>query len=59
LCCCEEMAILSRQHNDANVIAFGARLINEETAIKCLDIFLTTEFEGGRHEQRVDKLGRK
>ena len=59
LCCCEEMAILSRQHNDANVIAFGARLINEETAIKCLNIFLTTEFEGGRHEQRVEKLGRK
>jgi len=59
LCCSEEMAALARQHNNANVIAFGARLTTKEMAFKCLDIFLTTEFEGGRHEQRVEKLGRK
>lgn len=59
LCCCEEMAILARQHNDANVIAFGARLIDEEQAIKSLELFLSTKFEGGRHEQRVEKLGKQ
>lgn len=59
LCCSEEMAELARLHNDANVISFGERLIDKDLAIKCLDIFLNTEFEGGRHEQRVKKLGRK
>jgi len=51
------MAKLSRQHNDANVLALGARLIGIETALDCLDAFLTTDFEGGRHQRRVDKLG--
>jgi len=51
-------AKLARQHNDANVLALGARLIGIETALDCLEQFLTTEFEGGRHQQRVDKLGR-
>jgi len=50
-------ARLSRQHNDANVIALGARLIGIETAIDCIDNFLNTDFEGGRHQRRVDKLG--
>lgn len=50
-------ARLARQHNDANVIALGARLIGEETAKDCLRIFLTTEFEGGRHARRVAKIG--
>ena len=50
-------ARLSRQHNDANVIALGARLIGPETAVQCLDAFLETPFEGGRHQRRVDKLG--
>jgi len=49
-------ARLSRQHNDANVIAFGERLIGTQTACDCLDVFLTTAFEGGRHQRRVDKL---
>ena len=49
-------ARLSRQHNNANVIAFGERLIGEATAIDALTAFLATEFEGGRHEGRVDKL---
>ncbi|MFC4349741.1 ribose 5-phosphate isomerase B [Kordiimonas lipolytica] len=51
------MAKLSRQHNDANVLALGSRLIGIETAIDCLDAFLNTAFEGGRHQRRVDKLG--
>lgn len=57
LCQNSLMARLSRQHNDANVLALGARLIGIETALDCLDAFLTTDFEGGRHQRRVDKLG--
>ncbi|MEO8559138.1 MAG: ribose 5-phosphate isomerase B [Rhodospirillales bacterium] len=49
-------ARLTRLHNDANVIALGARLIGPETASDCLKAFLDTEFEGGRHERRVGKL---
>ena len=50
-------ATLSRQHNDANVIAFGERLIGETTAKDALQAFLAKEFEGGRHAGRVEKLG--
>ena len=46
----------SRQHNNANVICFGARMIGEDLAKDCLAVFLSTEFEGGRHARRVDKL---
>jgi ribose 5-phosphate isomerase B len=49
-------ARLCREHNDANVIAMGARLIDEATAAEILRVFLTTRFEGGRHVQRLDKL---
>jgi len=49
-------AALSRQHNDANVVALGARLTGEDMAKACITAFLTTEFEGGRHQRRVDKL---
>ena len=49
-------ASLSRQHNNANVIAMGARLIGIDTAKDCLAAFLATPFEGGRHERRVAKL---
>src|SRR3954447_3078609 len=49
-------ARLAREHNDANVIAMGARLIGIETARDCLDQFLATPFAGGRHQRRVDKL---
>tara|TARA_B100002003_G_scaffold191607_1_gene180714 strand:- start:559 stop:777 length:219 start_codon:yes stop_codon:yes gene_type:complete len=49
-------ARLCREHNDANVIAFGGRVIGVETARDCLKIFLNTAFEGGRHVRRVDKL---
>ncbi len=56
LCMNSTMARLTRAHNDANVLALGARLIGEETAIDCLRAFLDTEFEGDRHKARVDKL---
>jgi ribose 5-phosphate isomerase B len=49
-------AKLARRHNDANVIAMGARLIGEDMAKACLHAFLETEFEGGRHARRVAKL---
>jgi ribose 5-phosphate isomerase B len=49
-------ARLAREHNDANVLAMGARLIGIETARDCVDQFLATPFAGGRHQQRVDKL---
>jgi ribose 5-phosphate isomerase B len=49
-------AALAREHNDANVIALGARLTGVDMAKACLDAFLTTEFGGGRHSGRVAKL---
>lgn len=49
-------AALAREHNDANCIAIGARLIGSDMAKACLAAFLTTEFAGGRHQRRVDKL---
>lgn len=49
-------AKLAREHNDANVIAMGARLIGVEVAKDCLNIFMNTEFGGDRHQRRVDKL---
>jgi ribose 5-phosphate isomerase B len=51
-------ARLARQHNDANVICFGGRMIGAEVARDCLRAFLETSFEGGRHIQRVEKLSR-
>lgn len=52
----ELCAKLSREHNNANIIAFGARVIGVDLAISCLDAFLKAEFEGGRHAKRVEKL---
>src|SRR3954451_7314256 len=49
-------AALARRHNDANAIALGARLIGIEMAKACVAAFLSTEFEGGRHQRRVDQL---
>ena len=49
-------ARLAREHNDANVIAMGARLIGVDTARDCIDQFLATPFAGGRHQRRIDKL---
>jgi ribose 5-phosphate isomerase B len=52
----ESGARLARQHNDANVICFGGRVIDADVACSCLRIFLETGFEGGRHGPRIDKL---
>jgi ribose 5-phosphate isomerase B len=57
LCCDEQTAALSRQHNDANVICFAGRTTGEVKARNLVRIFLETEFEGGRHARRVGKLG--
>ncbi|HEY6071073.1 MAG TPA: ribose 5-phosphate isomerase B [Chthoniobacterales bacterium] len=56
LCWNEEVAQLSRQHNDANVLSLGQRVIPEEMAMKIVRIWLETSFEGGRHERRVAQL---
>ncbi len=56
LCTNGLMARLARQHNDANVLALGARIVGEEVAKNCVDEFLSTEFEGGRHQRRLEKL---
>jgi ribose 5-phosphate isomerase B len=49
-------ARLARSHNDANAIALGARLVGEAMALACVEAFVTTDFEGGRHQRRVDML---
>ncbi len=51
-----ELAELTRQHNDANILSLPARFISEEVALACIDKFLSTDFEGGRHATRVDKI---
>ena len=54
-----EIAKLMRQHNDANVLVLPGRFINIHEALKCINIFLTTIFESGRHQVRIDKINRK
>ena len=56
LCCTTFHAEMSRKHNDANVIAFGARATDIKTMYRMTDIFLNTKFEGGRHQTRIDKI---
>lgn len=58
LCTDSTMARLSRLHNDANVIALGARITGVAVALDCVEAFLHTEFEGGRHQKRVETLGK-
>ena len=55
-CTCEDFARLSRQHNDTNVICFPGRFLDEKEAEKYLNIWLTTEFLGGKYQERNDKL---
>jgi len=50
------MAKLARQHNNANILVLGSRLISLEQAIKCFNMFFSTNFEGGRHQGRLDKF---
>lgn len=56
LCHMPMEARLTRQHNNANVLCMGGRIIGKITAKECVEAFLNTEFEGGRHQKRVDKL---
>ena len=56
LCWKNELAELARLHNDANIIALPARFITEAEGLEMIDIFLSTEFEGGRHAGRVNKI---
>ena len=56
ICWKDEIAALARQHNDANILVLPARYISLEEAKKCVDGFLTEQFEGGRHLQRIHKI---
>lgn len=56
LCWEVELAELARQHNNANMIAIPARFVTQESALKMVEAFLSTNFEGGRHQNRVDKI---
>ncbi|HYF67122.1 MAG TPA: ribose 5-phosphate isomerase B [Ohtaekwangia sp.] len=56
ICWTEELASLSRQHNDANIVCIPARFIEIKTAEQIVDTFIKTEFEGGRHANRVNKI---
>ena len=56
LCMNNKISMLARQHNNANILVLGSRLISEQEAIKCLLVFLKTNYEGGRHQARLDKF---
>lgn len=56
LCWNTEIAALARQHNNANVLSLPARFVSEEEALKMVDLFFSTDFEGGRHKTRIDKI---
>lgn len=56
LCWMPELGALARQHNDANVLVLPARFISEYLADEIVDTFLSTDFEGGRHQRRIDKI---
>ena len=56
LCWTPEIAKLAREHNDANILTLPARFLTEEVALEIVDIFFATEFEGGRHQKRIEKI---
>ncbi len=56
LCWSEDSARLARQHNDANVLSLGERLLTPEEASRIVEIWTTTDFEGGRHQRRIDQF---
>jgi len=58
LCSSATVARMARRHNDANVLALGARIVGEDVARDCLEAFLSNPFDGGRHDRRVSKLSR-
>ena len=56
ICWSEEIAELARQHNDANIISIPSRFLSEEEIINIVEAFIKTDFEGGRHKRRIDKI---
>ena len=56
LCWNTEIAALARQHNNANVLSLPARFVSEKEALNMIDLFFSTDFEGGRHKTRIDKI---
>ena len=56
LCWNDELVALARQHNDANILSIPARFVSQDEALQFVDTFLNTDFEGGRHKRRVDKI---
>ena len=56
LCFNVDMAEMTRHHNNANVLALGQKYVDEQTALKIVDAFITTPFDGGRHQNRVNKI---
>ncbi len=56
LCWSAEIAKLARQHNDANILSIPARFVSEQQALDMVKLFLDTKFEGGRHQNRIDKI---
>ena len=56
LCWTAEIAKLAREHNDANIVTLPARFITEEEAFAIVDIFFSSDFEGGRHQKRIEKI---
>ena len=56
LCWNDELVALARQHNDANILSIPARFVSEADALQFVDTFLHTDFEGGRHQRRIDKI---
>jgi len=56
LCWNEDSARLAREHNNANMISIGARMVSQETALEIVDTWLNSDFQGGRHKRRIDKI---
>lgn len=56
LCWNDELVALARQHNDANVLSIPARFVSQDEALQFVNTFLNTDFEGGRHKRRIDKI---
>jgi ribose 5-phosphate isomerase B len=56
LCWNDELVALARQHNDANILSIPARFVSQEEALQFVKTFLNTDFEGGRHKRRIDKI---
>lgn len=56
ICHNSDIAKVTREHNDANILCLGSRFIEEAEALKCVDVFLSTDFEGERHLKRINKI---